>query len=179
MKKFIKIFGITSLVLTIILGCLFWWWAGFSYSTSSRYYAQMSNSEFYSLPTIESLPKHESVKYKYFNDRMGIFDSKAYTMIVEYDEDTYKAQKDIVYETFEEIEEIFIGYQPEELTRNTSPIELDGFSFEMFSRDFPKIIYFVGTNDETNEIAYILYEDHDLDSISVPYSTFIDQCCGW
>ncbi len=179
MKKGTKIFLSIFLIIAIILGCLIWWWCGFFYSTSSYFYNQVSQNEYNPLPTIASLPEHKSVKYKFFKDYMGVFESEAYTMIVKYDEDTYNAQKNIIYEPFEKTEEIFIGYQPEELTRNTSPIELDGFSFEMFSKDFPKIIYFVGTNDDTSEIAYILYEDHDLDEISEPYSVFIDKCCGW
>ena len=34
-------------------------------------------------------------------------------------------------------------------------------------------------NDKTNEIAYIFFEDTDLDEINMPYSMFINSYCGW
>lgn len=173
MKKGVKIFLSIFFVVLLLFSALLWWWCGFFYSTSSYHYKQVSQYEYSPLPTIGSLPEHKSVKYKYFKDYMGIFESEAYTMIVKYDEETYKNQSKVIYEPFENIED---GYK---VKRNTSPIELDGFSFEMYSIDYPKAIYFVGTNDETNQIAYIYFVDHDLDYISEPYSVFIDESCGW
>ena len=68
MKKGTKIFLSIFLIIAIILGCLIWWWCGFFYSTSSYFYNQVSQNEYNPLPTIESLPEHKSVKYKFFKD---------------------------------------------------------------------------------------------------------------
>ena len=179
MKKGIKIFLSIFLVLTIIFAGISWWWFGFFYSTSSYFYNQVSSYEYIALPTIDTLPEHKSVKYKYFKDYMGVFESEAYTMIVKYDEETYENQKKTIYEPLKNIEDLYLPNDEDEIKRNTSPIEFDGFSFEMYSVDYPKAIYFVGTNDETNQIAYIYFVDHDLDEISEPYSVFIDESCGW
>lgn len=182
MKKRTKIFLSIFLVITIILAGLFWWWCGFFYSTSSYFYKQVSNSEYSPLPTIDSLPEHKSVKYKYFKDYMGIFESEAYTMIVEYDEETYNNQKIVIYEPFEALTDWTDtdedAWYPEK-KKDTTPFEFKDFSFMMYSDDYPHYIYFIGTNDETNEIAYIYFADHDLDEISKPYSVFIDESCGW
>lgn len=182
MKKGTKIFLSIFLVLTIIFAGISWWWFGFFYSTSSYHYKQVSQYEYNPLPTIESLPEHKSVKYKYFKDYMGVFESEAYTMIVKYNKETYEKQKATLYEPFEKIcdwtnTDDENDYPLEK--KVTTPFDFKGFSFVMYSDEYPKIIYFVGTNDKTNQIAYIYFSDHDLDEISRPYSVFIDENCGW
>lgn len=180
MKKAIKIILIVILILAIVVGGFFaWCMFGSRTSTKSTYYEEIATTDG-GLPTVDSLPEHISVEYKYFEDYMLIFTSKAYTMIIEYDEDIYNEQKEIAHLPFENIDEwTTYNREDDEIITNTSPIELDGFSFKMFSEYYPKEIYFIGTNDETNQIAYIYFEDDDLDTISVSYSTFIRNSCGW
>lgn len=181
MKKGTKIFISVFLAITIILSALLWWWCGFFYSTNSYFYKQVSNSEYNALPTIESLPEHRDVKYKYFKDYMGVWESEAYTMIVEYDDETYNNQKNVVCEPFEALTD-WTDFDENDypiVKKVTSGIELNGFSFKMYSTDYPHKIFFIGANDDANQIAYIYFEDHDLDSISEPYSDFIDKSCGW
>lgn len=180
MKKAIKIILIVVLVIAIIVSGLFAWnLFGFRASTKSEYYEEIASASDY-LPTVDSLPEHKSVEYKYFEDHMLIFTSQAYTMIVEYDEDTYKSQRNIAHLPFENIDN-WTTYDGEvnRVTTNIDPIELDGFSFKMYSEWYPKYIYFIGINDETNQVAYIYFEDTDLDVIDMPYSTFIRTYCGW
>ncbi len=180
MKKAIKIILIVILVIAIIAGGIFIWdLFGFHISTKAKYYEEIAVEDDY-LPTVNSLPEHKSVEYKYFQKNMLIYVSQSYTMIIEYDEETYKVQKEIAHLPFENIDK-WTTYDGKEnhVTTNTSPIELDGFSFKMFSEYYPKEIYFIGTNDETNQIAYIYFEDIDLDEITEPYSLFIDMYCGW
>ena len=180
MKKALKIVLIIILIVAIIISGLFAWCLfGFRASTKAEYYEELATQDDY-LPTADSIPEHISVQYKYYEDYALIFMSQAYTMIVKYDEDTYNSQKDVVHLPFEKIDK-WTTYDGEEnyVKTNTSPIELDGFSFKMFSEYYPHEIYFIGTNDETNEVAYIYFEDADLDVISEPYSTFIRTYCGW
>lgn len=180
MKKAIKIILIVILVIAIIFGGLFIWdLFGFRISTKAKYYEEIASGSEY-LPTADSLPEHKSVEYKYYQKNMLIFMSQSYTMIVEYDEETYKSQKDVAHLPFENINEFISSYEDEEeIVTNKETIELDGFSFKMYSEFFPKYIYFIGFNDETNQIAYIYFEDSDLDVIDEPYSTFIRTYCGW
>ncbi len=180
MKTAVKIILIVILVVSIIIGSLFIWdLFGFRASTKSKYYEEVAATDDY-LPTIDSLPEHKSVKYKYYQNSMLAFVSYSYTMIVEYDEAIYNSQKDIAHLPFENIDK-WTTYDGQEnhITTNIDLIELDGFSFKMFSEYYPKEIYFIGTNDETNQVAYIYFEDTDLDVIDMPYSTFIRTYCGW
>ena len=178
MKKGFKNILIVLLIISIIGASIFAWnLFGFSISTKSKYYEEVATRSNY-LPTADSLPEHISLEYKYYEDYMFIFTSHAYTMIIEYDEKTYSSQKDVAHLPFENIDE-WTSSAEEELVTNTTPIELDGFTFKMYSEWFPKFIYFIGFNDETHQIAYIYFEDNDLGSISVPYSEFIRTSCGW
>lgn len=181
MKKGTKIFLSIFLVVLFVFAGILWWWCGFFYSTSSFFYKQQSQYEYNILPTVDSLPEYKSVKYKYFHDYMGVFESEAYTLIVKYDEETYEKQKSTLYKPFEELcdwtntDEYDYPLEKKE----TKPFNFKDFSFVMYSDDYPHYIYFIGTNDKTNQIAYIYFLDHDLDEISRPYSVFIDESCGW
>lgn len=179
MKKGTKIFLSIFLVTIILVGIfLIWDTFGSYYSTNKKHY-ESATSE-YLLPAIDTLPEHKSVKYKYYEDWFLAFSSRAYSMIVKYDEETYENQKKIIYEPYENINECeFSNDEQNIVKRNNESINVDGFSFEMYSENYPKCIYFIGTNDKTNEIAYIYFEDTDLDDISMPYSWFIETYCGW
>ena len=178
MKKVIKIILIVVLAISVVVGSIFIWYLFGSFKSSNpKYYNEIAEESYY-LPTADSLPKHISVKYKYFEDYMLIFTSKAYTMIVKYDEETFNLQKDVIYLPFENSDETNPNNKEDFIT-NTSPIELDGFSFKMYSDFYPKYIYFIGVNDEKNEIAYIFFDDIDLDEIDTPYDVFIETSCGW
>lgn len=180
MKKGTKVFLSIILVTVILVGTfLIWDTFGFYYSTNSKHYESATKE--YTLPAVDTLPEYKSVKYKYYEDWFLAFSSKAYSMIVKYDENTYKNQKEILYEPYENINEFEIvnSETDHQITRNFEPIIVDDFTFEMYSEWYPKCIYFIGVNDKTNEIAYIYFEDTDLDEINMPYSMFINSYCGW
>ena len=42
-----------------------------------------------------------------------------------------------------------------------------------------KEMLFVGTSDETGEIAYIYFYDSDLDSVSRGAAALLRECTGW
>lgn len=179
MKKGTKIFLSIILVTVILVGTfLIWDNFGFYYSTKSKYYESATSEHL--LPAVGTLPEYKSVKYKYYENWFLAFSSKAYSMIVKYDEETYENQKKVIYEPYENINEYEFSNEEQNIVkRNLEPINVDRFSFEMYSEWYPKCIYFIGTNDKTNEIAYIYFEDTDLDDISMPYSMFINTYCGW
>ncbi len=179
MKKGIKIFlSIFLITIIVFLFVLIWDLFGFKYSTNPKHYKEVAQEHI--LPNIEDLPRHKSVKYKYYQKNFLIFFSSAYSMIVKYDEDTYNNQKAILYEPYENINEMETSNETDNpIQRNNEPIIVDEFSFEMYSEWYPHCIYFIGTNDKTNQIAYIYFEDMDLDTIDLPYSWFIELYCGW
>ena len=61
---------------------------------------------------------------------------------------------------------------------------LDGFYFQMMSQKeyklyYPKTMAFIGISEENNEIAYVFYDDIDLDYIGGSLSDFLIEDCGW
>ncbi len=63
--------------------------------------------------------------------------------------------------------------------------DVDGYTFRLLSPeaydtylDYPKYIIMIGYSDQNQEIAYIVYEDPDIDYIS-DLSGFIRDDCGW
>ena len=60
---------------------------------------------------------------------------------------------------------------------------VDGYSFRVLSSgeyemDYPKEVVLIATNDETKEIAYLSYDDQDIDYID-SLDEFILDDCGW
>ena len=120
----------------------------------------------------EKYGEYESISnYKYH--LIGIFSQEAYTTILKYNKDNFEAEK-------KKIENSYKFY--------TTPIEpegadpefyYEGFDFRIEISDwYPKEVSLVGINEETLEIAYISFEDYDLDSMS-DYEWFLDSYCGW
>ncbi len=62
--------------------------------------------------------------------------------------------------------------------------ELDGYRFKMLSTSeyglyYPKEIVFVGISEGNNEIAFVYFEDRDLDYIEDSFEDFLLDECGW
>lgn len=61
------------------------------------------------------------------------------------------------------------------------PFSCWGFNFRLIysSNDsYPKQMRFIGINDTTKEIAYITFEDGEIDSVS-DFSGLLANSCGW
>ena len=61
--------------------------------------------------------------------------------------------------------------------------EKDGFYFHMLSQEYdqvniPNNVYICGFNDSEKQIAFIYFEDNDLDVIE-SYDDFMENYCGW
>ena len=61
---------------------------------------------------------------------------------------------------------------------------LDGFYFRMLSQNeyklyYPKTIAFIGVSEGSKEIAYVFYNDVDLDYIGSSFPDFLIEDCGW
>ena len=44
---------------------------------------------------------------------------------------------------------------------------------------YPKQFVYIGISDELNEIAYVFYDDIDLNYIGSSYEEFLIETCGW
>lgn len=120
----------------------------------------------------EKYGEYESISnYKYHS--MAIFSQEAYTTILKYNEDNFDAEKS-------NIENSYKFYTTPIENEEAEPVfSYEGFDFRTEISDwYPKEMHLVGINEETHEIAYVSFQDYDLDSIS-DYNEFLDYYCGW
>ena len=187
MSKGLKILTVVIIVLCCAIGAFVWYVAwlfnGSITKTDLKYYEEhISGNGF--MPNLESLPEYEDIRFKYYHKNNFIFESDAYTLIVTYDEKTYQEEKDKLDQKY---------YCQEEPLNDwtTVPKEpeftLGTFYFRVLSEEayqdeyhinYPKIIFFIGTSDETQEIAYIEFYDTDLDLIN-SLQEFLVRYCDW
>lgn len=130
------------------------------------------------LPSLTSLEKSEDLKFKHFHKNMILFSSDAYTLTAKYDEEEYAVAKSIVASKYE------FQTKPIEESNKTPMFSLDKFdfrvvSFNHFELTYPRKILFIGMSDEKKEIAYVYYEDMDLDHINTSFEEFLKEECGW
>ena len=148
------------------------------------------------LPTAdEGQPYDVDAVFTYYHMDYIIFQSDAYTLIVHYDPERYdydaerkRVEEKYVFRTTA----VYYGVGPHTLD---PAFELDGFSFHLLDEEYythdsnpmllpeirmevPKYMYFVGFNDEEKKIAYIYFEDFDLDVID-SFEEFLPEYCGW
>lgn len=114
--------------------------------------------------------------YDYSRIDMIIFTPQTETLFCQYLPEEYDAQLAFIEENY--------TFATEPLTADsyTCPptFQLDGFQFRiMVVNDcYPKELIFVGTNDQTKQIAYLSFWDMDLDYID-GIESFIRNECGW
>lgn len=58
--------------------------------------------------------------------------------------------------------------------------EFSGFNFRLqcIEKDYPKVMLFIGINEQSKEIAYVYFNDVDLDSVS-DFKDILNFYCGW
>ena len=146
---------------------------------------QEITSEFYNMPEIDEMGEYENLEYYHYMQIYSVlFVSEVHTVVCQYSEEEYEAQKAYVEENY-----VFSTEDYRDKSHRdgeyylSSTAEIDGFTFRYLdSRSYglyhPKYIVFIGMNDETREIAYIDFYDIDLDYLT-PLDKFILNDCGW
>lgn len=106
------------------------------------------------MPEIEEFEPYKDVKFSFYNERFAFFQSKGYTLVAEYEDSEY-ARKKSYFMSKGEIEKSFThgGFDMIRL-KNTRD-----------ERDFPKLAYYYGFNDDTNQIVFVRFADQDIDGI--------------
>lgn len=128
--------------------------------------------DYYSDFDFKKFGEYESISnYKYHS--MSIFQQEAYTTILKYNKDNFDAEKS-------KIENSYKFYTMPIENEEAEPVfSYEGFDFRTEISDwYPKEMNLVGINEESHEIAYVSFQDYDLDSIS-DYEEFLDYYCGW
>lgn len=135
---------------------------------------------FQMLPSIKTLGNTQKNDYYIYSLQMMIFVDESQTLVCSYDEEEYQNQKELLEQDY--------VFQSEPLIANDhtcqAEVTIDGYLFRMVAIDssesfiFPKSMMFIATNDDTNEIVYLAYENLDLDYIE-SLERFIEYSCGW
>lgn len=131
----------------------------------------------YVLPKLAELEPYEDMRYRYQAHRMGPFEAHAYIVIVRYAEADYYARKEQALKDYA----LWEAEEWEKETYHMVPeFSMDGFDFRCIEGgSYPHAMLFIGTSDESREIAYIYFYDGDLDVISAGMEGFIREETGW
>lgn len=114
--------------------------------------------------------------YDYSRIDMIIFSPQTETLFCQYLPEDYDAQVAFIDQNCD--------FTTEPLTADDytcSPtFQLDGFQFRIMvvNDNYPKEMIFIGTNDQTKQIAYLSFWDQDLDYIE-DTASFLRDNCGW
>ena len=142
-------------------------------------------AKFYNMPEIDEMGEYEELEYYHFAQIYTLlFMSDVHTVVCQYSEEEYEAQKSYIEENYVFITEDYLDQSRDDGDYYLSPTaEVDGFTFRYLDESsygfyHPKYIVLIGMNDETREIAYIDFYDIDLDYLS-PLDEFILDECGW
>ena len=134
----------------------------------------------YDLPWLSELEPYEDCRFNYTTRQIAIFETHSYILILEYDADTYARQKEKLKTAYSYVNENLPGETS--LEEHSPEFELDGFRFRAVGEDpydYPKYMFFVGTSDETREVAYIYFHDVDLDYLHPTVADFLREETGW
>ena len=118
------------------------------------------------------LPDFESCTLYSYNTS-GFFQSEADTLIFRFDEGFEKA-KEVIGNSYE------FHSAPLKTGDDKPYFEVNGFSFRVrvIEKVYPKVIYFIGINDHTKEIAFVYFGNTNLDIVS-DYEVLMNAECGW
>ena len=164
MKK-IKYFvtAVALLMITLVLlSCSNWSVERYIY----EYHREKYEAEDF-LPT--GFASYDSVKYNHDKKVLFFFATDTMTVKVKYD-DLYTSKKNEVEQTYKFLTEpiesdMLKGHYDIPVTK----FEYEGFQMRVADGgEYPKKFGIVGYNDETKEIAYLWFNDPDLDFISEP-----------
>ena len=188
MKKAIIIVTSVVLALLVALGVFIYWCFGtreFISHDIEKYETLIKHFDF--LPSLEDLGEYEDVYYKYFERQLGaLFESHAHTLRVVYNEDEFIKHKNIIEENYS-FRETVKDLRGDDLVERKTSFTIDTFEFRMLFVDsvsdygmmYPQQFVYIGVSDELNEIAYVFYDNTDLDIIGSSYEEFLIEECGW
>lgn len=182
MKKIFFIF-ISGLILIFI---------GFSKSNTTnikKYLNNGTNIDRYAkkfMPTIEDLPKYQDISYKYNNFPIILFETEAITLVVNYDEETYKKEKEKLTEKYKFLNhKVVSDFDKSKYCIPEYEFSINNYDFKVaegndnYEAIYPKSFGMIGISDEKKSIAYLYFYDYHLDYIDKdkdrPMADFIEE----
>ncbi len=131
------------------------------YKTENIDRLKEDNETIYSLsfiPLSTELGEYKNITYYYFTVQSIFTEPSNFTYIFSYDDDDYLKTKNYINNKYINFKESLIvnGFEFSYFT----PCYHDSNSYETFVND---LVYFIGTNDKTKQIAIICYNDEHLE----------------
>lgn len=107
----------------------------------------------------------------------GIFQQLSVTVIVKYDDLNFEKEVKRINEEYDFYKKAVIEDEPDPV------FTFEGFDFRLVKGDYatywyPKDLNFIGINDATNEIAYVSFQDDDLDGVW-EFEDLLYSYAGW
>lgn len=123
------------------------------------------------MPSIEELPKYKDISYKHNKESVLWYTSDAMTLVVEYDDETYKSEKEKLSKRYTFLSEK-IPFDEEGLYIIPEyEFSINSYDFKVIEESdnddtyYPKSFGMIGTSDDKRSIAYLYFYDFDLDCI--------------
>ena len=124
------------------------------------------------MPSLESLPEYEDIKYVSTHRSMVLFESDSIALIVNYDNDTYENEKNKLDDDYVFLKkEVKSKFDETKYYITENEFSINSYKFRVIDDtqssniEYPKSVGLIGTSDEKNSIAYLYFYDFDLDYI--------------
>lgn len=140
-----------------------------------------SAAEISALPDLSEAGEFVNLEYYQVLQEGSIFSWESTCYIFSYTQEEYTIQRDGLEHSH--------SFQSEPIRDGESicepSAEVDGYTFRLLSSEeykgtlyYPKKVMLIGYSDQNREIAYLIYQDPDIDYIS-DLARFIRNDCGW
>lgn len=155
-------------------------------SYDERTYIEMAQENTV-MPLPSSLENYKKINYKFYHKEGILTNSNAYTLLAGFDNESYQKQKAEIQNSYTfRTSQVDNSLNDEPEYKELEPkFNYNGFEFNLLSEvyddgffTFPKLVYIIGFNDSTNQIAFIYFKDMDIDFI-YSYEEFLEEDCGF
>ncbi|GAA0181135.1 hypothetical protein SH2C18_37090 [Clostridium sediminicola] len=124
------------------------------------------------MPNLDDLPEFQNISYKYTHKSMFIFESDSVALIVNYDDETFKSEKDKLADNYIFLDEkVNFDHNENNYIIPEYEFSINSYTFKVVAGDeksntqLPKSFGMVGTSEDKKSIAYLYFYDADLDCI--------------
>lgn len=139
------------------------------------------------MPALENLPKSLDIAYKYNHIPTILSDTDTMVLVVEYDEATYKSEKEKLTSNYNFLtKKVPSTYNEDNYLIPEYEFSINSYEFKVVEgndkskAEYPKSFGMIGTSDKKKSIAYLYFYDHELDYIGEkdekrPMANFVNK----
>jgi hypothetical protein len=139
------------------------------------------------MPALEDLPKSQDIAYKYNHIPALLSDIDTIVLVVEYDDETYKSEKEKLTSNYNFLtKKVPSIYSKDRYFIPEYEFSMNGYEFKVVEgsdkskAEYPKYFGMIATSDEKKSISYLYFYDHELDYIGEkdekrPMANFVNK----